>query len=51
MGICTILTEMTMIVLFKVLAHLCLVVVVGDVEHFVLYFYRQALYVEKMKRN
>lgn len=36
MGISAVLSEMTLFLLLKVLAHLCLVVVVRDIQHFIL---------------
>ena len=43
MSICAVLAEVTLLLLLKVLANLCLIVVVRNVKHLVLYFYRQLL--------
>jgi hypothetical protein len=43
MGIRTVLAEVTLLVLLEILANLRLVVVVGNVQHFVLHFYWQLL--------
>ena len=38
MRICAVFTKVTGSVLFEVFADLCFIIIVGDVEHFVLYF-------------
>ena len=49
MSIRTILSKVTLRLLLKVLAHLGLVVVVGDVKHFILYFDWQLLLTNERK--
>lgn len=50
-GVGAVLAEVTLLLLLKVLANLGFVVVVGDVEHFVLHFNRKLLKKQQHKVN